>query len=257
MENRGTKEGIPEGTQNKGGTWPRRMLRKPRLHTTYKLLIPALLVLLISVSMNIYTVKEGYYKQAEGELFDRYDDVVQVLMPDKPLFPLTVQSLDGPLTVPIKGKVNVFVPQYVNCPDICHYETMIMLYVMNQTIASGIADRIVWVTIDVDPQSSTPDAARAYMRGMARDMLEKVDWRWLLDTPERMQRVYLLFEMSVQKDTETGLVGHTAGFFIVNEEGRLLYYVKPKTWEDPAGVGNALYEILRNLVESHQPPVAG
>lgn len=255
-------------TAGKGGgsrrvPLPGFLRRKPRLHTTYKLLIPALLVLLLSVSMNLYTVKEGYYKQAEGEVFDRYSNVVQVLQPDKPLFPLTVQTIDGPLTIPVDGKLNIFVPQYVNCPDICHYETMIMLYVMNRTIAEGLADDIVWITIEVDPEGSNPDAARAYMRGMARDMLSQVDWRWILDTPEKMQRVYLLFEMMVQKDQETGLVGHTAGFFIVTPQGWLLYYVKPRTWEDPVGVGNALFEIIRNALgnTTYAPaqgaPVAG
>lgn len=232
---------LPERLRNR--------LRKPQLDITIKLVLAASLVLIFSVAINIYTAKEGYYKRAEGDVFERYNRVVLVYSPDRPIFPLKVNTIDGPMQVPVGGKVNVFVPQYVNCPDICHFETMIMLYVMNRTVEEGLSDKIVWITIEVDPEGSNPEAARAYMRGMARDLLDKVNWTWIIDDPEEMKRVYLLFDMRVQKDKETGLVGHTAGFFLVDEEGRLKYYVRPRSWEDLVGVGNALFEILREMLQ--------
>ncbi|MCE4602054.1 MAG: SCO family protein [Desulfurococcales archaeon] len=216
-------------------------------------------ILGFSISLNLYLYFEGYYKKAQPEIQTLMGDSSDVFQVNKSMFPMELETTVGNIRVPVGGVINVFVPQYVNCPDICHIETMIMLYVMNKSLEEGWADRVVWITVEVDPWNTTEEGVREYMEGVAGPLLDKgVTWIWVLDRGAGLTKLWGQLGIMSQKDSETGLVGHTAGFYIVDENGFIMYYIKPKTtaignaWEKPRDVAEGLYKILRHLaLEEH------
>ena len=173
---------------------------------------------------------------------------VNVLEWNRPVERVTIMSSEGPIELPIKGKVNVVVPQYVNCPDICHLESLMMKYAMEKSVEEGLAGEIVWVTIDVDPWNGTMEAARNYMESIAGDLMGKVEWIWVLDSLDNMRKVYDAYTMAVERDNETGLVTHTALFYIVDREGVIRYIVSPN-WEDISGTGAVLWSKIKEVVK--------
>jgi len=213
-------------------------------------------VITASFLINIYLYYSGYYPRAKGPAIEKLSTTSTVYEVKKPMFPLIVNTTGGVIKVPVDGKIYVFVPQYVNCPDICHIETLIMLYVMEKTVESGISDRIVWVTVEVDPWHSKPDIVLRYMHDRAGDIYDKVNWVWVLEKGDKLEKLWRQLGINVEMDERTGLIGHTAGFYIVNGEGTLLYYVKPKStvlenaWKNPKDIGDGLWELLKYLAES-------
>ena len=211
-------------------------------------------ILGVSLSLNLYLYFEGYYAKAPEDissLLGKSSDIYQV---NKSMFPMNLYTTDGNIIIPVRGKINVFVPQYVNCPDICHIETSIMLYAMNKSIEEGFNDKIVWVTVEVDPWHSNETIVREYMRKSAGDMLDKVKWIWILEKGDKLEKLWGQLGIKAQLDNTTGLVGHTAGFYIVDGDSRIiLYYIKPKNipgstaWEDPLEVARGLSALLEKL----------
>ena len=110
--------------------------------------------------------------------------------------------------------------------------------------------------MDVDPWRGSLDEARSYMEYMTRDVAAKPRWVWLLDSMDRMERLYKQLGLTVQFDKETELIIHTAGFYIVTEKGTLLYYVRITSdgWENLDKVGEALYLILKTLINGGRLP---
>ncbi len=213
-------------------------------------------VITASFLINIYLFYSGYYPRAEGVAVKKLSSTSTVYEIKRPMFPLVVETTAGKVKVPVEGKINVFVPQYVNCPDICHIETLIMLYVMEKTLEAGISDRIVWVTVEVDPWSSKPEVVEEYMKDMAADLYGKVDWIWIVEKGDKLEKLWKQLNIVVQKDEKTGLIGHTAGFYIIDAKGTLLYYIKPKStilenaWENPKDIGDGLWELLDYLARN-------
>ncbi len=165
----------------------------------------------------------------------------------------TLESTAGRVVFPILGKVNVVTPQYLSCPDICHLESIMMKYVMAKVAESGWQDRVVFVTIDVDPWKDNPEAARAYIDAYASDLLARgVKWVWIVDAPEKMQEVWDALRIYVEKDQETGLVTHTGGFFIISPEGKLLYFLSPSSagWKEPDKFAEMLWITLKKVVQA-------
>lgn len=221
-----------------------------------KYMAATLVVILgFSISLNLYLYFEGYYKKAGETIQDLMGPSSDVFQVNKSLFPMELETTAGVMRIPVEGRINVFVPQYINCPDICHIESMIMVYVMNKSLEEGWADRVVWVTVEVDPWGTSEEGIREYMEGIAGPLLRQgVTWVWVLDTGEGLEKLWGQLGIMAQKDPETGLVGHTAGFYIADGDGFLLYYIKPKTtavgnaWENPRDVAEGLYRVLRHMV---------
>lgn len=179
-----------------------------------------------------------------GSILD-YDPPMEV-----PTF--QVQSTEGEITFPIPGKLNVVTPQYLSCPDICPLETIMMTYAMAKLVEDGNQDKVVFVTIDVDPWRDTPEAARNYIEAYAGDLLDQgVTWIWIVDEVPVMKQLWDTFSLYVQKDNETGLVTHTGGFLIISPDGKLIYFVSPssKGWEEPDKFAVILYETINRALE--------
>ena len=212
-------------------------------------------ILGFSISMNLLLYFEGYYKKASKDVQDLIGPSSAVYQINRSMFPMILETTEGPIRIPIEGRINVFVPQYVNCPDICHIESMIMTYVMEKSIQEGFNDRIAWVTVEVDPWSTNESAVREYMESVAGDKLERgVLWVWVTEKGEKLEKLWGQLGIRAQKDPYTGLVGHTAGFYIVDgDTGMILYYIKPNTvpgsnaWEKPYDVAQGLYRLLKEM----------
>ena len=157
--------------------------------------------------------------------------------------------------MPVEGKVTVFIPQYVRCPDICHYETTIMKYLMLKLEEEGLLDEVVFVTVEVDPWRGTLQDAERYIRDNLEPLGVDANWLWLSgDDIDALRRLWLQLGVSVQRDPVTGLVQHTAGFYVVSRSGTLMYFIGPTSegWKAPDRVADALYIVLKAVLEGKE-----
>lgn len=166
---------------------------------------------------------------------------------DLPVKSFNVSSTAGPLVLPVPGMVNVITPQYVGCPDVCHWETAILVALFQYVVEGGLKDRAAFVTIGVDPWSENLDIARSYQRVKAGQWLDKgILWAWVYDDVPLMERLWEEYRIYVERDNKTGLVNHFAGFIVV-VDGKIKYLVVPTAegWAKPAEVARILYDIIR------------
>ncbi|MCE4599372.1 MAG: SCO family protein [Desulfurococcales archaeon] len=167
---------------------------------------------------------------------------------NKPLQSFTVNSTAGMIEIPVKGKVNVITPQYVRCPDICHLESQMMIYAMEQAVKEGVSNDIVFITLDVDPWTGTYSMALDYQSRVAGDMLDDVEWIWVLDSVDKMQEIYKAYDIYVEFDNKTKLVNHFGGFLITDRNGKLVYIIHPdwnRVYDTAVVLWDKIYEVLK------------
>lgn len=171
--------------------------------------------------------------------------------PNYSISTMEVRSTAGNITLPITSKVSVMTFQYVRCPDICHWETYVLLYLMNKTISSGLAKDVVFVTIDVDPWRSTYQDVESYQSSRAGKLLKNVTWIWVLDDVDKMAKVWENFRIFVARDPNTGLITHSAGFYIFDREGRLIYIIQPtkEGWSNLEALSKEIWDILYKITK--------
>ena len=167
----------------------------------------------------------------------------------------TINSIDvrsnvGNITLPIKGKVSTMTFQYLRCPDFCHWETYVYVYLMNKTAATGRAGDVVFVTIDVDPWRDTFEDIASYQKSRAGKLLDSVSWVWVLEDPDKMTRVWEDFRVFVARDPSTGLITHSAGFYIFDREGRLVYIIQPtrEGWSNLEALSRGVWDMLSRVL---------
>ena len=165
----------------------------------------------------------------------------------------TVNSTAGPITIPVPGKINVMTPQFVMCPDVCHWETNVLIYLMDRLVKEGLQDRVVFVTIGVNPWTENLEMARNYIESRAGDYLDKgINWVWVLDDLETMSRLWESYKIYVERVEEENYttVIHFAGFLIVDENGVLRYTVVPssKGWQRLDEVAEMVWSALRDVL---------
>ncbi len=214
------------------------------------ILIGALAVALFSISASLYTYLRGPGVDVEGGLLDP----IPAYTINRLLFPVHVNSTLGLIEVPVKGKINIFVPQYVKCPDLCHLETLAMLYAMEIMVGKGLLEDVVWITVDVDPWGSTMEYVENYMRARAgvvglEVIVDKGAWIWILDSEDKLKQVWSQLGIRVER-SKTGLVAHTAGFIIVDENGYIRYHVNPRDWANLTAIANRIVELVENIRSS-------
>ncbi len=187
---------------------------------------------------------------AEDPEFRKYASLIRL---DKPLDQLTVRTTAGVMEIPVRGKVNILVPQYVNCPDICHLESLMMTLVMGKVLEAGYAGSVIFITIEVDAEHTNETVVSDYMERIAGDMLGRVEWVWILGSREELERVWEEYSVAVEVEGN-GTVMHTAGFYIVSPEGRLVYFVSPtsKGWEEPLKFAEHLWAVVREVIHENR-----
>ncbi len=220
----------------------------PRLK---QIVVIAIVGLVVSIGVG-FSISKLYLENRLNEARSyEIEGNVAVAKMVKPLERFTVKTTNNTtITIPIEGKVNIITPQYVRCPDICHMETQMMLYVMNKSIEEGFNDKIVFVTLSVDPWNETPRMANTYMKGVAGNYLDHVEWIWVLDSVDTMQRIYNAYGIYVEKDFNTTLVTHWGGFIITDTKGNQIYVVNPD-WNNIPASAKVLYEKVKEVVEQY------
>jgi len=209
----------------------------------------AVSVVIIALGVNVYSIMFGVFPRLVGGDVEYLNEYARIYAPETYIFPVVVNSTGGETMVPVRGKITVFVPQYVKCPDICHLETLIMLGTFQKLHSEGILDRFLFVSVEVDPWSGSLEAAREYIEDRAGLLGFDPPWIWVFDDNETLRVIWQQLGIRVERDPITGLVIHTAGFYIVDDKGRLMYVVAPKDegWRNPDKVAEGLSIILRKM----------
>ncbi len=221
------------------------------LVTNRVLMYTALTLTAMTAAAAIYVYMIVLNDEDKGYVISDYGSVLSY-NPPLAVGSFVVNSTEGPIEFPVKGKLNVVTPQYLGCPDICPLESLMMVYTMAKLVEDGLQDRVVFITIDTDPWRDTPEAARTYIESYAGELLQKgVKWVWLVDSPEAMQRLWDNMTIYVEKNFETGLVTHTGGFYIISPDGRLLYFLSPSQlgWQEPEKFAPLLYDVIMRALE--------
>jgi len=71
-----------------------------------------------------------------------YASVVGPDMLNRTVRSFTLNSTLGVITIPIEGRVSVLTPQYVGCPDVCHWETAILV-----ALFQYVYDGVLWIRL--------------------------------------------------------------------------------------------------------------
>lgn len=140
-------------------------------------MVPLVNMKTIGITLAVASIIFGEDKAGGSAEFRKYASLVKL---DKPLDQLVVRTTAGTMRIPVEGKVNILVPQYVNCPEICHLESLMMALVMGKTLEAGYADSVVFITIEVDADRTDEKVVTDYMERVAGDMLDQIRWVWIL-----------------------------------------------------------------------------
>ena len=206
----------------------------------------AVAVLAVAIALSAVYVYEVMTPSSSVADIGRYGSILKY-DPPRAIRELTVNSTEGPIEFPVKGKINIVTPQYVGCPDICPLESMIMHYIMEDIADLGLQDRVVFITIDVDPWRDTPEEALDYMEAHAGNLIARgIKWIWIVDEPGRMRDLWESLSIYVKRDNATGLITHTGGFFIISPDGKLLYFVSPSSqgWKEHSRIAKIIVNTI-------------
>lgn len=244
------------------------------------LAVVAILALAVSIGFGFIVGEKILGEAKENSAVARQNTYVTVITYDKPLPGFTVNTTFGEVTIPVEGKINIVTPQYVYCPDVCHWETSILYYTVQKLYEEGLLDEVVIVTIGVNPYYETLIDGKEYQLAKMGDFIEKgLKWYWVLEQLEKQRQIWEAFGIGVVPYCKTvdgefypelsdeefiklidegrcdpimgGGVNHTAGFFIVDKEGMLRYFVAPSEEGWIAGqkyVAEALYELIYEMI---------
>ncbi|MCE4604136.1 MAG: hypothetical protein F7B20_04125 [Aeropyrum sp.] len=211
---------------------------------------------------------------------ESFDDYAAVIKYSEPIPKMTVTSSAGVVEIPIDGKINVVLPQYVNCPDVCHWESSIIVYLMKMLMDDGLIDEVAFVTIGTNPYYETLQDGVDYMNLVAGDLIDQgVFWIWVQEENYQDQKpIWEAFKIAVQpycimedgtildtvseeeflklyeeQSCETYGVTHTAGFIVVDRDGYMRYFISPtddgwKRGQDK--VAEAIYNVITELLNS-------
>ncbi len=223
-----------------------------QVNTKIFYLLAAIVVVGSFAAAYIYIMPKGEPVVAELQKYAIVRDRAQIEQTDKDLASprqVLAKTDHGEMAIPIKGKINIMTFQYLRCPDICHWESFVISYIVNKSIADGINDKIVIITIGVDPWRDTFEEVKAYKEKWLGSHLNNIEWYWVLDTPENMAKVWNTFKIVSVYNKETGLVTHTAGFWIFDENGNIQYQIvpTPNGWRDLGGLSKSLYELIKYM----------
>jgi len=133
-----------------------------------------------------------------------------------PAFTLTTQdgarlSLDE-----LRGKVTAVTFIYASCGDTCPLLTAKMA-VLQTRLGADFGERVVFVSITVDPQRDTPAALKQYAQGHGADLR---GWVFLTGTPAEIRAVAQGYGVYYKKSAR-GDVDHTFLTSLIDSRGTL------------------------------------
>lgn len=208
-----------------------------------------ILVLAIAVTASSLATGFPFQLRLGGET---KADLAYMLTPNYSIVSMSVNSTAGNITIPIPGKINVMTFQYLRCPNYCHWESYVLVYLMNKTVSSGLSGDIVFVTIDVDPWRDTFDDIKSYQRSRAGALLNNASWVWVLDDINKMTDVWSNFRIFVARNPDDLSVIHSTGFYIFDRNGKILYYIQPTPygWENLDKLSPWMWDLLYRIARS-------
>lgn len=117
------------------------------------------------------------------------------------------------------GQSTLITLVYTHCVDVCRTAASGQAYLQQELRARGLDNHVRQLTISFDPGRDTPEALRAYARGMQADPLR---WRFatVADAAD-LARLLKAFEVVVLPDGRGGLV-HNGAIFAADRFGRLV-----------------------------------
>jgi len=217
----------------------------------------AVIVFVGALTLALYQYFEGPYEKV---VFKEFEGKASVALINRTLFTHRINATNGldglkPIDFPIKGKVNIVTPQYVNCPNICHLESAVIAFVAYLAVRQGLDD-IVIVTVEVDPWNTSLERVNSYMQSwVKKDVLEKGIWTWLIGSPEEMKPIWMDLGIAAQKMPD-GTVAHTGGYYIIGPDGKLLYFIVPSkeywSFEKAKYIGSALFDLAKYVLKDYK-----
>jgi cytochrome oxidase Cu insertion factor (SCO1/SenC/PrrC family) len=144
-----------------------------------------------------------------------------------PNIPL-ISSSDAPISLrDYRGKDIVMAPFLTLCQDECPLVTGAFIALQRDVRAAGLANKLVFMEITVDPGRDTPARLAAYSKEFG------ADWVLATGTPANLDALWKFFGVSVQIvpeeqpakiDWYTGTpltydVNHTDGYFLIDASG--------------------------------------
>ncbi len=213
------------------------------------IIVPAIIGSLLALVVAPY-IYEKKTEQLPREYITPSNQYVVVTNYTEVVEPVLVNTTAGLLEVPIGGKVNVLMPQYVSCPSVCHWITSILIYTFNLVLEEGLEEDVVFITIGVNPWSETINDAREYMEAKAGDYMARgIKWIWIYDKPDVMEKLWSEYTIFVER-REDGLVDHSAFFVVIDKNGVVRYYVSPTEEGWIRGQDRVAEELFKAIVEA-------
>ncbi|GAB1421985.1 hypothetical protein MASR2M15_21910 [Anaerolineales bacterium] len=133
-------------------------------------------------------------------------------------FTLTNQHGDKVSLDDLKGKLSLLTFGYTHCPDVCPLT-------LNEfkTVEAGLgddADKVQFVFVSVDGDRDTAEALSKYFE--VRDISHYQAWNGTTDKLDHLTTNLGVFYEYVdkEKNPEFYIVNHTAGSFLINQEGQ-------------------------------------
>jgi protein SCO1/2 len=145
-----------------------------------------------------------------------------------PDIPLITSNGTATSLAAYRGK-NIVLANFLSlCQDECPLVTGAFISLQRDIQAAGLASKVVFMEITVDPERDTPARLRAYSKEFG------ADWPLLTGTPANLDALWKFFGVSVQRvpeaqppklDWYTGKpltydVDHTDGYILINAKGR-------------------------------------
>lgn len=133
-----------------------------------------------------------------------------------PTFTLTNQSGDTVRSQDLRGHAAVVSFLFTSCHDVCPLMTGQLALVQARLEADGLAPRVRFVSITVDPATDTPGVLARFAAGFRANL---ATWHFLTGPPDEVARV--LRDLGVLTGSG-GPAGHTSAVLFVDGEGRIV-----------------------------------
>lgn len=138
------------------------------------------------------------------------------------------------------GKVRVVEFMYTRCPDVCTPTTMAMARMQEAVEAKGWKDKVMFISVTLDPEVDTPEVLQAYSERIGADL---DNWVFLRGSEETLQEILRPYRFYSQK-LDNGLVAHTSTFYLVDQKGQIRGLYQMGFEVDDAAVVNDIGKLL-------------
>lgn len=139
----------------------------------------------------------------------------------------------------MNGKVLLVSYIYTNCPDICHIINKKMEMLKPRLAENNLQDKVVFVSISIDPQQDTPERLRMHIKHMNFDTK---NWYFVTGSIGAVYRliahagIFPMRESLPQTDDKDGdylnyVITHRDRVSIIDQEGNIRQHYKGTTMD--------------------------